>query len=453
MQAPDDMRIETVQKTTTKRGSDCILKKRRLCGVVELARIYADLGVKELADAVGRDKTRIIPPTGNPKLDMVGALAGILEWTVRDVVNALQGGSHATHATHAIIERRLLGSRKRFEDLHEVLSRLERNSRPKISKAVSGILFLNARNGHERSIALEMIGRSQLRTGDPDGALISFRNGLNQDDLDVFTCLKLKINLCRAHMQLQHHLEARTIASDVLNMIACHREQEAERFDEAERSARFVRANAIRENIDHGVGIEDLARARKDLLRSLQLTTTGSNSDLDERTVAVGAILELDTELGKITAADAIHKIEQTLEIASVDLKEGTLEDGTRRAWSWWCLFAARIALRDHGFEPPWEKAHDLARKAITFSSQPEESLLRAKAYQLSFRAWKGSRHTGSQEISWHMEPMELELFVKTMGAQISFMEPGWLILKETGTLDRAKSMDPRTWRKGFVRT
>ena len=81
---------DTKSETTTNQRNDCTLKRRRLSGVVELARIYADFGVKELADAVGRDKTRVIPPTGNPKLDMVGALAGILEWTVKDVVNEYQ---------------------------------------------------------------------------------------------------------------------------------------------------------------------------------------------------------------------------------------------------------------------------------------------------------------------------------------------------------------------------
>lgn len=449
MQVLDGTKTETTPKVETRRRSDSIRKRRRLSGVVELARIYADLGVKELADAVGRDKTRVIPPTGNPKLDMVGALAGVLEWTVKDVVNALQGGSNAKPA---LIESRLLGKRKRFEDLHRISTRLEKNSRSTLSGAVSEMLFLHARNGHERALALEMIGRSQLQMGDSNGALISFRKGLNQNDLDDVTCMRLKIDLCRAHMRLQHHLEARTIASDVLNMIARDTEHGPGRFEESERSARYIRANAVRENIDHGAGAEDLAGARKDLLRSLQLTKTESNRDLDERTVAVGAILELDTELGKITPADAIQKIEEALQGASVDLNEGTLEDGTRRAWSWWCLFGARIAMRDQGLQPPWGKVHHLARKAITFSSQPEEGLLRTKAYLLSFRAWKGSRQTGTRAISWYMEPMELELFVKTMGAHISFMEPGWRILEETGTLDRAKCMDPRTWRKGFIR-
>ena len=139
--------------------------------MVELARIYADFGVKELADAVGRDKTRVIPPTGNPKLDMVGALAGILEWTVKDVVNALQG---ASHAKPAIIEIRRLGRRRRFEDLRRISNRLEKHNRSALSRAVSEMLFLHAQNGRERSIALEMIGRFQMQRGDPKGCAGQF---------------------------------------------------------------------------------------------------------------------------------------------------------------------------------------------------------------------------------------------------------------------------------------
>ena len=449
MRTLDDTKSEPTMNVGMTGRNDCILKRRRLSGVVGLARIYADFGVKQLADAVGRDKTRIIPPTGNPKLDMVGALAGLLEWTVKDVVNALQGGSQPKHA---IIERRLLGQRKRLEDLRRISSRLENDGRQMLSGTVSGLLFLHSKKGHERSIALKMIGRSQLQTGDANGALISFRNGLNQNGLDFVTQLTLKIDLCRAHMRLKHHFEARTIASDVLDMISDDTEHDPADFSEAERSARYIRGNAVRESIDHGVGTKDLVRARKDLLRSLQITQTGSNRDLDEGTVAVGAILELDTALGRITPEEAVHRIEETLRVANVGLEEGTLEDGTRRAWSWWCLFGARIAMRDHTLGPLWQKTHELARRAIEFGSGPGENLLREHAYLLLFRAWKDSRHRGAREISWHMEPMELKLFVNTMGAKNGFMEPGWMILMETGTLDRAKRMDPRTWRKGFVR-
>ena len=100
MRTLDDTKSEPTMNVGMTGRNDCILKRRRLSGVVELARIYADFGVKQLADAVGRDKTRIIPPTGNPKLDMVGALAGLLEWTVKDVVNALAGRIAAEACHH-----------------------------------------------------------------------------------------------------------------------------------------------------------------------------------------------------------------------------------------------------------------------------------------------------------------------------------------------------------------
>ena len=52
--------------------------RRRLAGVIDLARIYRNLGVKELADRVHRDKTRLIPETGNPKIDLAAASFGSL---------------------------------------------------------------------------------------------------------------------------------------------------------------------------------------------------------------------------------------------------------------------------------------------------------------------------------------------------------------------------------------
>ncbi len=442
----------TGETLVAQRPMESTLRRRRLVSMVELARIYGDLGVKELADAVGRDKTRIIPPTGNPKMDMVGSLAGLLEWTVTDVVNALQG---TTHSEERMLGCRRIGARHRFEKLRRISKRLERKGRSNLSRSVAGMLLLQSENGRERSIALEMIGRSQMNDGDLTGALCNLRKGLEQGGLEFKTHVDLKMHLCRTHLRMHHHLEARSVASELLEMIKGDTHHDRKHLGEVERSARYVRANAVRACIDQGIGIGELRRARRDLLRSLQSCEIESTRDLDERTVTLGAILELDATLGTMPASNAIHKIEKALDEADARVHGGSIENRTRRAWAWWGIFGARIALRSRHVHDVdrWEKAHRLARKAAAFSSEPDDGLLRSDAYQLSFQAWQEANRSGRTMLEWHMEPDELTLFVRTMGAGIGFMEPGWRILRETGTLDRAKSMDPRTWRKGFHRT
>ena len=279
-----------------------------------------------------------------------------------------------------------------------------------------------------------------------------FSPGLNQKGVRFDTQLRLKAGLCRAHLALDHHVEARSVATSILSSIEGDSGIDARCLRNAERTARYIRGNAVRESIDSGVDDIALASAREDLLKSLQITTTDSGTALDEDTVALGATLELDTELGTVTPLDALRRIDEMIDDAQTRLLEGALSDGARLAWGWWCLFGARITLRHDRSGTHWKKVHELATKAVEFSSTCDESRFRAKAYQLSFRAWQGSRTPGHQAISWHMNPKDLVLFVKTMGAKIGFMEQGWLILGATGTLDRAKSMDPRSWRKGFAR-
>ena len=259
------------------------INRRRLTSMVELARIYGDLGVKEIADAVGRDKTSIIPPSGNPKLDMIDSLAGVLEWTVGDVVNALEGGSK--NGRRAIHTRRLASGR-RFGKLHLISKKLDRNGRWKWSRVVSGMLLLKAVNSRERSIALGMLGLSQMRGGDLRDALATLRKGLNEDGIRFETELEIKTLLCRTHLLLEHHLEAKSVANEILGSIEIHASKHRADFRDAERTARYVRGNSVRASIDQGIGVTDLREARSDLLISLQIPETTPEHDLDERSLS-----------------------------------------------------------------------------------------------------------------------------------------------------------------------
>lgn len=65
---------------------------QKLEQMFELARIARGWNRTQLAQALGRDPSRMVPPSGNPKLDVVVKLARVLEWPVGDVVEALYDG-------------------------------------------------------------------------------------------------------------------------------------------------------------------------------------------------------------------------------------------------------------------------------------------------------------------------------------------------------------------------
>ena len=65
------------------------VRKKRLEQLLELAQAYKGWSRRELARALGRDPTKLVPGTGIPKLDFVVELAGVLDWPVGEVAGFL----------------------------------------------------------------------------------------------------------------------------------------------------------------------------------------------------------------------------------------------------------------------------------------------------------------------------------------------------------------------------
>ena len=61
------------------------VRRKRLEQLLELAQAYQGCSRKELARILGRDRTKLVPASGVPKLDMVIDLCRVLDWPVGDV--------------------------------------------------------------------------------------------------------------------------------------------------------------------------------------------------------------------------------------------------------------------------------------------------------------------------------------------------------------------------------
>ena len=69
------------------------VRRRRLEQILELAQAYQGCSRKDLARILGRDRTKLVPASGVPKLDMVIDLSRVLEWPVGDIAGYLWPGS------------------------------------------------------------------------------------------------------------------------------------------------------------------------------------------------------------------------------------------------------------------------------------------------------------------------------------------------------------------------
>lgn len=57
--------------------------------MISMAQNYLGCSKTQLALALNRDPAKVVPDSGNPKLDMVMGLSDVLDWPAGDVAEAL----------------------------------------------------------------------------------------------------------------------------------------------------------------------------------------------------------------------------------------------------------------------------------------------------------------------------------------------------------------------------
>ena len=87
-QPPDRVREDAIGDLNMS-GRRSVNQRERLSRFVDLARVYRGWTRSELSTALGRDPSKLIPESGNPKLDLLVGIADALDWTVGDVAESV----------------------------------------------------------------------------------------------------------------------------------------------------------------------------------------------------------------------------------------------------------------------------------------------------------------------------------------------------------------------------
>ncbi|MBT4523601.1 MAG: helix-turn-helix domain-containing protein, partial [Phycisphaerae bacterium] len=77
-------------------------RRERLEKALDLAQAYRGWSRKELATELGRDATKLIPESGNPKFDMILRLAEVLDWTLDEVSDWVWYGNNKTKSNDKV---------------------------------------------------------------------------------------------------------------------------------------------------------------------------------------------------------------------------------------------------------------------------------------------------------------------------------------------------------------
>ncbi|MFM1833654.1 MAG: hypothetical protein RLZZ461_1970 [Planctomycetota bacterium] len=407
------------------------VQRERLCRFVDLARVYRGWSRTELSKVLGRDPSKIVPDSGNPKLDLIVGLADALDWSVGDVAESVWEDDatgdvpECEHSFEAIsgasIEARHEG---RFDDALRLATRLR----------------LVAETDREHAIACLREGSVWDRRGRYARALECAQEGLGMNcrDLDVRTTLQGR--LANAHYTLWHLVEAKAVGRDLVEAFGNGTPDDPV-LRENLGMAHYAIGQSARRQIDPSE--PELARRLEESRTHLRTASSifldlhrdrARPTDLAFARICAGGLLEVDAAAGRLDPNDAIEQVLIELEGAidvdncpSVDLLE---------SHGWWAIFGCNIALRHLDGSEIHRPMAIFTNKALEIAERIGNWGLRERAFTLEhFRRQRIADLVGDEQ-DWFLDEEEIRTITGTMGRFPGFRRIGWRILEAARVFD-----------------
>ena len=401
-----------------------VARRDRLSRFVDLARVYRGWSRQELASNLGRDLSKVVPDSGNPKLDLVVALAEALDWSVGDVAQCVWDepaelppcGLDFAALDAQAIEAHRAGDWRRLV-------------------AGGAMLLRAAATPAERARALNRISGGHDGLGRHGKSLECIREALALAPLTPGLELMLRVNLCGAHYALWHVTEARAAARELVEQFEA-RPPEGRLERVAQAFALMYRGQCARRSI---AAMPDAARrsaaeARADLERAGTLFSKlarefGDDSYGGVANTCRGALMEVDCTLGTLDPVDAVATITEAL--GGVEDPQLAPPGDWLESYGWWCIFGCNIAVR-HLQDPQFHRAMAVfTNKAVEIADRLDNWSLRERAFSLEQARRDRLQKSTGFDAEWVLDEDEVRTITGTMGRFPSFRETGWRILTE----------------------
>ncbi len=406
-------------------------QRLKLSRFVDLARMYRGWSRTELSRVLGRDPSKIVPESGNPKLDLLVGLADALDWNVGDVAESVWSDHDAASRIETCPFRELgIASLKaheagRYQDMLQIARRMR----------------LVATTPREHAITCNREVGAWDGLGRYPRALESCQEGLSMGCRDTDVQSMLQANLANAHYTLWHLLEARTVARDLIERLDRTGPQgEATRVALA--LAHYVRGNVARRRLDDertepsGIAREAEEHLHRAVELHLELARDHPSPAYEGvANTARGALLEVEVATGAIEPREAIDRILAGIEDV-VDPETASLPGDLLESWGWWSIFGCNIALRHLDQATLHRPMAILTNKATEIANVLGNWALRERAFTLeNFRRQRIADLTGMQP-DWYLDEEEIRTISGTMGRFPGFREVGWRILDAAHIFD-----------------
>ena len=412
------------------------VRRDRLSQFVDLARIYRRWTKIQTAQALGREPSKVVPESGNPKLDLVVGLAEALDWDVGDVAEGIwRDEAEAYGEIETMAERG-------FAILDREAIEAHRAGEYRRMTELSRALFLAAHTGSERATAANRLAGAYDGLGRYTKALAALQRGLAEPGVPSHVRMMLEVNLANAHYALWHLVEACSVANSLVERFQSRpAETRTERVVQA--FGHYVRGQSERRLIetDPLSGNSHAQRAREDL--QIALTSYSALAkEFDDASYAgiantcTGAIFECDAALGvmdPLRAAEALSAgLDQVVDV--VNYPPGDWLE----SYGWWAIFGCNVVLR--GLSGPEMHRHMavFSNKTAEIAERMENWSLRERAFTFEHLRRQRMNESLGYATEWLLDDDDVRTVTGTMGRFPSFRETGWRILESARSLHTA---------------
>ena len=412
------------------------VRRDRLSQFVDLARIYRRWTKIQTAQALGREPSKVVPESGNPKLDLVVGLAEALDWDVGDVAEGIwRDEAEAYGEIETMAERG-------FAILDREAIEAHRAGEYRRMTELSRALFLAAHTGSERATAANRLAGAYDGLGRYTKALAALQRGLAEPGVPSHVRMMLEVNLANAHYALWHLVEACSVANSLVERFQSRpAETRSERVVEA--FGHYVRGQSQRRLIetDPLSGNSHAQRAREDL--QIALTSYSALAkEFDDASYAgiantcTGAIFECDAALGvmdPLRAAEALSAgLDQVVDV--VNYPPGDWLE----SYGWWAIFGCNVVLR--GLSGPEMHRHMavFSNKTAEIAERMENWSMRERAFTFEHLRRQRMNESLGYATEWLLDDDDVRTVTGTMGRFPSFRETGWRILESARSLHTA---------------
>ncbi len=408
------------------------VRRRRLEQLLELAQAYQGCSRKDLARLLGRDRTKLVPSSGVPKLDLVVDLSRVLDWQIGDVtaflcpggavVPTVNGNGNGAHVED-------------YEQLQMASRDAQRQGQYQLAIGLARKAAAAAHSPEERALACNREAVAWDGLGYYATAVEAEQRGLQERGISSELRHILESNLANGHYTLWQLTEARSLSRDLIDW---YRESPpAEYRDRCTQAfAHYVRGHTLRrmmttepQRLAHfaALAIEDL-QVSSDLYSRLSRDFEEASFSGIANTCR-GGIIEVETALGHREPQGALDELAGGLE--SVVDTEACPPGDWLESYGWWCIFGCNIALRHLTDERQLQ--HHMAiftNKADEIADRMNNWSLRERVFSMQFASHQRFLDWTGRVLSLTLDNDDVRALVGTMGRFPAFRDTGWKLLQ-----------------------